>query len=183
MKRTLGILMAFCIAAAAGAGASAQVRQSSVSLSIGAYAASGISTNPFVGAHYNYTLPGGRFFVEAGLGYTSLKSDVLASVSRAEIFSSDDLFTYEFLAAYDPMPSGYFPYIAAGVAGVNQGGQANIAAVFGLGKHLPLGSFLGDSQCGLRYDVRDQMFSQSIVSNETFLAHNLLFTIGFEVFF
>ena len=157
--------------------------QNSLSLSGGAYAASGFGTNPYVGVRYNYFLPGGQYFVEASFGFSSLQSDVLETVSRSQLFDSNDLFSYEFVFAYDPTPIGYLPYMLGGVAGLNQGGQTSFAGVLGLGKRMPLGTFLGSNQIGFRYDVRDQIFSQRLNNAEPFLAHNMVFTLGLQFYF
>jgi hypothetical protein len=157
--------------------------QNSLTLSLGAYAASRFGTNPYVGVRYNYILPDERFFVEGSLGFSSLKSDVLETISRSQVFASDDLYTYEFVFAYDAVPTGYVPYVLGGVAGINQGGQTSFAGVLGLGKRMPLANFLGSDQLALRYDIRDQVFSQRINNAEPFLAHNITFTLGLQLFF
>jgi hypothetical protein len=157
--------------------------QNSIALAGGVYSASGFGTNPFIGARYNYFLPGGRMFIEAGIGVSSLKSHVLNTISNSQVFPSEDLYTYEFAIAYDPSPSGYFPYILGGVAGINQGGPTSFAAVLGLGKRMPFGSFFGSSRFGWRYDVRDQMFAQHINNAEPFLSHNIQFTLGVQYYF
>jgi len=180
-KGILPLMIACCVITA---GSLAQTRfQNSLSLSAGAYAASGFGTNPYVGLRYNYFLPGGQYFVEASFGYGSLKSEVLETVSRAQLFDSNDLFSYEFIFAYDPSPIGYLPYFLGGVAGLNQGGQTSFAGVLGLGKRMPLGGSFGSSQFGFRYDVRDHIFSQRLDNAEPFLAHNLVFTIGLLFYF
>jgi hypothetical protein len=157
--------------------------QNSVTLSLGMYSASGFGTNPFIGGRYNYFITGGQFFVEAGVGFTSLKSDVLNTISQSQVFPTEDLITYEFVLAYDPNPRGYFPYILGGVAGVNQGGQTSFAGVLGLGKRMPFGSVFGSSQLGWRYDIRDQIFAQHINNAEPFLSHNIQFTLGLQYYF
>lgn len=157
--------------------------QNSISLSGGVYAASGFGTNPYVAARYNYFLPGRRFFVEASLGFSSLQSDVLETIAQSQVFESENLYTYEFVLAYDPNPAGLIPYITGGVAGINQGGQNTFSAVLGLGKRIPLGNFLSSDQFSFRYDVRDQIFSQQISSAEPFVAHNIQFSLGLQYYF
>jgi hypothetical protein len=157
--------------------------QSSLSLSGGAYAASGIGTNHYLGVRYNYFFLGGRYFVEASLGFGSLKSRVLENVSRAQVFDTERLYSYEFVVAYDANPSGYFPFVAGGVAGINQGGRSSFAGVIGLGKRIPLPGFLGTNQLGLRYDIRDQIFSQVINNSDPFISHNIAFTVGIQLYF
>jgi outer membrane beta-barrel protein len=157
--------------------------QNSISLSGGFYAASGFGTNPLVAARYNYFLPGRRFFVEASLGFSSLQSDVLETVAQSQVFESEDLYTYEFVVAYDANPSGLIPYITGGVAGINQGGQNTFSAVLGLGKRIPLPNLFSSDQFSLRYDVRDQIFSQQINSAEPFVAHNIQFSLGLQFYF
>ena len=162
----------------------AQLRyESSLSLSAGAYAASGFGTNQFVGLRYNYFFLGGRYFVEASLGLGSLRSHVLENVAKAQVFETERLLAYEFVGAYDYNPSGYLPYFALGVAGINQGGQSKFAAVLGVGKRVPLTGFLGTNQLGIRYDVRDQIFSQKINDSDPFISHNLVFTFGLQFYF
>lgn len=155
----------------------------SISLSFGAYAASGFGTNTCYGARYNYFLYGGRFFVEGAVGIGSLKSKVLESVTKSQIFDTERLYSYEFVGGFDPYPSGFTPFFVFGVAGLNQGGQSNFAAVVGLGKRVPLKGFLGGDQFGLRYDIRDQIFSQRISNSSPFISHNIAFTIGAQVYF
>jgi hypothetical protein len=164
--------------------AAAQARyQSSISLSGGSYAASGFGTNGYVGAAYNYLFGGGKYFVEGGLGFGSLKSDVLEQVSKSQIFDNDRLFTYEFLVGIDANPGGPLPYFVAGVAGVNQGGQSRFAGVIGLGKRKPIPGFLGSNQIGFRFDVHDQIYSQTINNGSPFVTHNILATLGLNLFF
>jgi hypothetical protein len=162
--------------------ADAQQREGgSLAISLGAYAASGFGTNFYYGVAYDYHLPGGKYFIEASLGISSLHSAVLESVSKAQLFDSDRLVTYQFLVALDPAPSGPLPYLALGVAGINQGGLTRFAGVLGLGKKIPLNWSVGANQMALRYDLRDQIFSQQISNGETFVAHNIVFTVGIQM--
>lgn len=162
----------------------AQMRyENSISLAAGAYAASGFGTNSFFGARYNYYILGGKYFIEASFGVSSLRSRVLESVTQAQVYASEKLYTYEFVGAYDPNPSGMLPYFAAGVAGLNLGGQSSFAGVIGLGKRIPLYGMFGSNQLGVRYDIRDQIFSQTINNGEPFLSHNLAFTVGMQFYF
>jgi hypothetical protein len=155
----------------------------SISLSVGAYAASGFGTNPHYAARYNYFVSGGKFFVEGTFGFGSLRSDVLSSVTRSQLFESERLYTYEFVAGVDPFPSSYVPFMILGVAGINQGGQSTFAGVIGLGKRIPLKGAFGGNQFGFRYDVRDQIFSQRILNKEPFVSHNIAFTVGIQFYF
>lgn len=157
--------------------------ENSLSLSGGAYAASGFGTNQFFGVRYNYFFLGGRYFVEASLGIGSLKSKVLENVARAQVFETEKLYAYEFVGAFDHSPSGYLPYFTFGVAGINQGGQSKFAGVLGVGKRIPLVGFLGTDQLGVRYDIRDQIFSQQINGGDSFVSHNLVFTFGLQFYF
>jgi len=157
--------------------------ESSLSLSGGAYAASGFGTNHYVGVRYNYFFLGGRYFVEAALGFSSLRSRVLESVSNLRLFDTQRLYAYEFVGAYDASPSGYIPFITAGFAGINQGGQSRFAGVLGLGKRIPLPGFLGTNQLGLRYDIRDHIFEQRVNGGDSFIAHNIGFTLGMQLYF
>lgn len=176
----LALLCALCAASAAPA----QTRfPSSVSLTGGAFAASGLGTNGYAGLRYNYHLPGGRAFIEAAAGIGSIRSEVLSRVTQARIFESERLLTYEFAAGYDAAPSGPLPYVTVGVAGVNQGGQSKFAASLGLGKRIPLAGVFGWQQVGLRYDIRDYILSQSVNNSEPFLTHNLALTLGVQFYF
>jgi opacity protein-like surface antigen len=180
----LGILIVCVVLTyAAGTGQIQSRQENSLSVSLGAYASNGFGTNEYYGLRYNYYFLGGRSFVEGAAGFSTLKSRVLENVSKAQLFDSDRLFTYEFVLGYDINPSGYFPYIAAGVAGVNQGGQSNFAGVLGLGKRMPLPGLFGSNSFGLRYDVRDHIFSQRINNSDPFISHNIVFSLGFQVFF
>ncbi|MBX2990829.1 MAG: hypothetical protein KF749_06620 [Bacteroidetes bacterium] len=155
----------------------------SVSISLGAYAASGFGTNFSYGARYNYFISGGKFFIEGALSFGSLKSQVLENITRSQVFDTDRLYTYEFVAGIDPYPNGYTPYLVVGVAGLNQGGQSNFAGVLGLGKRVPLKGLFGGDRLGFRYDVRDQIFSQRIMNNDPFISHNIVFTLGLQLYF
>jgi len=167
-----------------GSSASAQFRyQNSLSLSTGAYAASGFGTNLYGGVRYGYFFYGGRYFFEASLGFSNLKSRVLENVSKTQLFETERLFAYEFVVAYDYNPSGAIPFLVFGVAGVNQGGTSVFAGVLGLGKHIPIPGFLGTNQLGIRYDIRDQIFSQTINNSDPFISHNIVFSIGVQFYF
>lgn len=155
----------------------------SVSISLGAYAASGFGTNFNYGARYNYFISGGKFFIEGALSFGSLKSKVLENITRSQVFDTERLYTYEFVAGIDPYPNGYTPYFVIGVAGLNQGGQSNFAGVLGLGKRVPLKGLFGGDRLGFRYDVRDQIFSQRIMNNDPFISHNIVFTLGLQLYF
>lgn len=157
--------------------------QNSISVSGGFYAASGFGTNPYVAGRYNYFLPGRKFFVEASIGFSSLKSEVLETIAQSQVFETEDLYTYEFVVAYDASPSGLIPYIIGGVAGINQGGQNTFSAVLGLGKRIPIPNLFSSDQFSFRYDVRDQIFSQQISSAEPFVAHNIQFSLGLQYYF
>ncbi|MDH4070824.1 MAG: hypothetical protein OEV30_10415 [Ignavibacteria bacterium] len=180
--RFLIAAVAFALLALPGSEAHARF-QNSLTLSLGMYSSSGFGTNPYVAGRYNYFLPGDRFFVEASLGFTSLKSDVLGTLARSQVFETQDLYTYEFAVAYDPSPSGYIPFVLAGVAGINQGGQNTFSGVIGLGKRIPLGYLFGSNKIGLRYDIRDQIFSQTINNAEPFISHNIQFSLGLQLYF
>jgi len=183
-QRFKSVSMLLLTATVIHSSARSQLRyESSLSLSGGAYAASGFGTNQFFGVRYNYFFLGGRYFVEASLGIGSLKSKVLDNVARAQVFETEKLYAYEFVGAYDYDPSGYLPYFAFGVAGINQGGQSKFAGVLGVGKRIPLVGFLGTDQLGIRYDIRDQIFSQRINDSDPFISHNLVFTFGLQFYF
>lgn len=153
----------------------------SLSVSLGSYAASGFGNNLYGSIGYNYFFLGGKYFVEASVGVSSLTSRVLQSVSRAQIFDTDRLLTYQFGVAYDPAPSGAIPFFLLGFAGVNQGGASSFAGVVGLGKRIP--GLFGSSTIGFRYDIRDQIFSQTINSSDPFIVHNFVFSVGLQLYF
>lgn len=155
----------------------------SLSASIGAYAASGFGTNLHYAVRYNHFISGGRFFVEGSLGFGSLRSDVLSTVTKAQLFETERLYMYEFLGGFDPFPNSPMPFFVFGVAGINQGGQSNFAGVVGLGKRVPLKGTFGSDRFGFRYDVRDQIFSQRILNRDPFLSHNIAFTVGIQFYF
>jgi hypothetical protein len=159
----------------------AQPDEHSIGFSPGLFAASGFGTNPAVIAGYTYSFFGSRWFVEASLGFGSLRSKVLESVSRSRVFNSDRLFFYQFGAAFDYSPRGGMPHVLFGVAGVDQGGQSKFAGVVGLGKRIPLPGLFGGNSVGVRYDVRDLIFSQQVNNGEPFLAHNIVVSLGVQV--
>ena len=172
-------LAAVCLSAAPPP-AHAQIRAGhSLSLDLGGYGASGFGTNPYVGLKYNYHFGGGRYFVEAGAGLSSIRSRVLENVSRSSLYASEKLFVYDFAFSYDFDPAGPIPYLTFGVAGVNQGGQSLFGGIVGLGKRITFGS----SPVGIRYDVRDQIYAQTINNSDPFLTHNIVFTVGAQFYF
>jgi hypothetical protein len=184
LKRRATLWIAGIVMLAGHSSSRAQLAyESSVSLSLGAYAASGFGTNTYFGGRYNYFINGGKIFIEGALGFGSLKSKVLESVTKSQIFDTERLYSYEFVGGYDPFPNGAVPYFVFGVAGLNQGGQTNFAGVLGLGKRVPLRGMFGSDQFGFRYDVRDQIFSQKLKNDDSFIAHNIAFTLGLQLYF
>ena len=172
------------LAAPAAGTARAQARfDQSLSLSAGLYAASGFGNNFYTSGRYDYFIPGTRWFVEGSIGVGSLTSKVMSSVTKAEIFTSDNLVTYEFGGAYDHAPGGAMPYFLFGVGGVREGEETHFAAVLGLGKRIALPGFLGSNALGFRYDIRDQIFSQVINNSDPFIVHNITATIGMQIYF
>lgn len=162
----------------------AQLRyDNSLSITAGAYAASGFGTNIYFGARYTYFIERGKIFVEGAAGFGSIKSAVLEKVTKAKLFDTERLVSYEFVGGFDALPNSALPYVVAGVASVNYGGQTRFAGVVGLGKHIPLTGALGSNRFGIRYDIRDQIFSQTIGGSDSFLTHNLVFTAGFQFYF
>jgi hypothetical protein len=149
----------------------------------GIYAAEGFGSNYYLGARYNHFFSKWTYFVEASVGFSSVKSQVLEDLAAFQVFDSEGLFTYEFLLGYDMKPLGGFPFLVAGVAGINQGGQSKFSYVIGLGKHIPLAQFFSVKRLGLRYDIRDQIFKQQVSDKGSFVAHNLVFTLGLTYYF
>lgn len=178
-----GILALLLLSASPGALEAQQKFDQSLSLSGGLYAASGFGTNFYTSGRYDYYILGGRYLVEASLGVGSLQSKVISSVTRARIFTSDNLVTYEFSFAYDYAPGGALPFFLFGVGGVKEGQETHFAGIIGLGKRIPLPGFLGSNALGFRYDVRDQIFSQSINNSDPFIVHNIVATLGLQVYF
>jgi hypothetical protein len=173
------------LAALLGTGnARAQLKfDQSLSLAGGLYAASGFGNNFYSTLRYDYFIPGGRYFVEGSLGVGSLQSKVISSVTKAQIFTSNNLVTYEFTFTYDYMPGGALPYVLFGVGGVREGEETHFAGVIGLGKRIPLPGLLGSNALGVRYDVRDQIFSQAINNSDPFIVHNIVATVGLQIYF
>ncbi len=149
----------------------------------GIYAAEGFGTNYYFGARYNHYFNKYRYFVEGNVGFSSLKSQVLENLAAFQVFKSEGLFTYEFLLGYDARPLGGLPYVVFGVAGLNQGGQSKFATVLGVGKLIPLAQFFDVKRFGLRYDIRDHIFKQQINDTGSFIAHNLVFSVGLQYYF
>ena len=178
------VLLAAALVTAGPSPARAQLKfDQSLSLTAGLYAASGFGNNFYSSLRYNYFIPGGRYFVEGSLGIGSLKSKVISSVTKAQIFTSDNLVTYEFAFAYDYMPGGALPYVLFGVGGVRQGEETHFAGEIGLGKRIPLPGLFGSSALGIRYDIRDQIFSQAINNSDPFIVHNIAATVGLQIYF
>jgi hypothetical protein len=164
--------------------ATAQMRyEHSLSLSGGLYAASGIGTNFTYAGRYDYFMFGGRYFVEGAIGFGTLHSGVINAVSKARLFPTDELLTYEFGVAFDAAPAGNIPFVLLGVAGVRQGGETSFAGVIGLGKRIPISGISGPTGFGIRYDIRDQIFSERVNNSDPFIAHNIVATVGIQVYF
>jgi hypothetical protein len=159
----------------------AQREDHSISLSPGLTAISGFGTNPALFGAYTYSFFGGRWFLEGSLGLGSVRSHVLESVARSSVFETDRLVMYQFGAAYDYSPRGAIPHFVFGVAGVNQGGQSKFAGVIGLGKRIPLPGLFGGNSVGMRYEVRDLIYSQQVNNGEEFVAHNIVVSVGVQV--
>jgi len=164
--------------------ANAQIKYNNgFTISTGMYSASGFGTNPYAAFRYNHYLSRGRHFVEASFGISSMDSDVLRTVANARLFENTRLLVYQFVYGYDPKMWTSFPYLTAGVAGINQGGQSKFAFVAGIGNRLYFDTIFGSRKIGLRYDLRDQMLSQRFNDKKSFIAHNLVFTINLEFFY
>ncbi|MCB0281862.1 MAG: hypothetical protein H6627_02685 [Calditrichae bacterium] len=153
------------------------------SLATGVYSSEGFGSNLFGALRYNHYLNQGRHFFEASLGLSSLQSDVLRSVANATLFENERLLVYEFIYGYDPKMWTSFPYLTAGFAGLNQGGQSKFAVVLGLGNRLYFDTLFGSPNIGLRYDLRDHIVSQSFNEKKSFIAHNIVFTLNLEFFY
>lgn len=149
----------------------------------GIYAAEGFGSNYYFGARYNHYFNRYRYFVEGNVGFSSLKSQVLEDLAAFQVFQSEGLFTYEFLLGYDVRPLSGLPYVVMGVAGVSQGGQSKFAYVLGIGKLIPLAQFFDVKRFGIRYDIRDHIFKQQINEDNSFTAHNLVFSVGLQYYF
>ncbi len=157
--------------------------QNALAFSAGLYAAEGLGSNFYYGVNYTHSLKGWRYFVEGSFGFSSVSSNLLSTIADFQLFESDNLYTYQFLAGYDFDPLGGMPHLVAGVAGVNQGGQSKFAYVVGIGKRIPLAQFGGAKRLGLRYDIHDQIFKQTLNADHSFTAHNLVLTLGMYYYF
>jgi len=176
------LLLALAASLAGSARAQGHFEQS-LSLSGGLYAASGFGTNFYTSGRYDYFIPGTRWFVEGSLGVGSLTSKVMSTVTKAQIFTSDNLVTYEFAGAFDYAPGGAMPFFLFGVGGVREGEETHFAGVLGIGKRIALPGFLGSNALGFRYDIRDQIFSQVINNSDPFIVHNITATLGLQIYF
>ena len=155
----------------------------SLSVCGGLYAASGFGNNFYTTGRYDYFLGGGRYFVEGSVGIGSLQSNVIGTVTKAAIFTSNNLVTYEFSFAYDYAPGGALPFFTFGVGGVREGEETHFAAVIGIGKRIHMPGFLGSNALGFRWDLRDQIFSQQINNSSPFVVHNIVATLGLQIYF
>jgi hypothetical protein len=179
-----GIMGIFCLALLLSAPVQAKsLFTNGLTITNGIYAAEGLGSNYYLGARYNHFFSKWTYFVEASVGISSVKSQMLEDLASFQVFDSDGLFTYEFLLGYDMKPLGGFPFLVAGVANINQGGQSKFSYVIGLGKHIPLAQFFSTKRWGLRYDIRDQIFKQQVSDKGAFVAHNLVFTLGLTYYF
>jgi hypothetical protein len=183
-KQNLIILLASIFLIAGNGQSTAQsYYNNSLGLSGGIYSASGFGTNPYFALRFNHFFSNKRFFFEASYGIGSLESDVLNNVGGFQLFDSDKLHSYEFLVAYDAVSNGNVPFIIGGVSGINQGGQSVFSYVFGVGKHIPLSQFFNTDRLGIRYDARDQIFKQTLDNDNSYISHNLIFTLGLQLYF
>lgn len=184
LKRLFGVIILIETLLLAAPGVQAKgLFSNSMSFSSGVYSAEGFGSNFYFGMRYNHFFSKWRYFVEGSIGVSSLKSQVLQDLAAFQVFDSEKLLAYEFLLGYDMAPLGNFPFIVAGVAGLNQGGQSKFAYVIGLGKQIPLAQFFKTKRLGLRYDIRDQIFKQQINDANAFTAHNLVFSLGLSYYF
>lgn len=184
LKNLPGVVAMICFLTAASPALQAKgIFTNSLTFTNGIYAAEGFGSNYYLGARYNHFFNKWTYFVEASIGFSSVKSQVLEDLAAFQVFDSNGLMTYEFLLGYDMKPLGGFPFLVAGVAGINQGGQSKFAYVLGLGKHIPLAQFFNAKRWGLRYDIRDQIFKQQVSDEGSFVAHNLVFTLGLTYYF
>lgn len=149
----------------------------------GIYAADGFGSNFSAAMRINRYFNQGKHFLEASLGISNLNSGVLRAIGSNGFFKNNRLFSIEFLYGYDPKMWTSLPYFTIGVANVNQGGQNNYAGVLGIGNRLHFNTIFGSKKIGLRYDLRDHIFKQSFNAGESFIAHNLNFSLNLEFFF
>lgn len=159
------------------------IYENSFGLTNGLYAAEGFGSNYYFGLRYNHFFNKWHYIVETSIGFSSLDSPVLQDLGAFQVFDNQGLFTYEFLLGYDFKPAGSIPYVVAGVAGLNQGGQSKFAFVIGLGKHIPLAQYFKIKRFGIRYDIRDQIFKQQITDMNSFISHNLVVSLGAQYYF
>ena len=186
IQRTMGPWMVLLMIVMMASCAQAQRRaiyENSLGVSSGIYASEGFGSNLYYGLRFNHYFSRWQFFVEGSIGRSSIKSQVLKDLAAFQVFGSERLTTYEFLMGYDQVPTGSLPYVVFGVAGLNQGGQSKFSYIFGLGKHIPLAKYINMKRWGFRYDIRDQIFQQQVNNDDTFTAHNLMFTMGLQYYF
>lgn len=153
------------------------------SIATGLYAAEGFGTNLSGALRFNKYFDQGKSFVEGSIGIASLESEVLKAIGNTHLFDNTRLFSLEFLYGYDPKMWTSLPYFTAGVASISQGGQSRFAGILGIGNRLYFDTLFGSKKMGLRYDLRDHIFSQSYNDRSAFISHNLNFTINLEFFF
>lgn len=149
----------------------------------GLYAAEGFGSNYYFGLRYTHYFNKWNHFVEGAVGFSSVRSSVLRDLTAFQVFEGEGLLTYQFLMGYDHRPLGGLPYVVAGVAAINQGGQSKFAWVIGLGKHIPLAQYFDVKRWGIRYDIRDQIFKQQVSDRGSFIAHNLVVSLGVQYYF
>jgi hypothetical protein len=161
-----------------------------LSINQGIYATEVFGRNYYFDIRYNYLYKEGKFFFEGSLGFGSLSSRFWDEIINTRIYNSDAVRAYEFLAgyAYDWKPREglaalrSIPYLTAGVGGVSLGDESHFAYVLGFGNRIPLPGVLGVDRLSIRYDVRDQMFSQEFSNSEPFWTHNVILIIGVQYF-
>ncbi len=161
----------------------AGVWKNSVGATGGIYSAEGFGSNFYYGLRFNHYFNKWHYFVEGSLGFSSIQSSVLEDIGAFQVFETQNLTTYEFLFGYDMKPLGGFPYFVVGVANINQGGQSKFSYILGLGKQIPLAQFFNTKRLGVRYDIRDQIFKQQVNNTDSFISHNLMFTLGLQYYF
>jgi hypothetical protein len=135
------------------------------------YSAEVLGSSPYGFITYDiYPLPKHAFFVQIAGGIGFAQSNFSADVIGADRFDPNMLIGLEVLAGFNlgapkataGTPGGLYPYLLAGIAGLYQGTEPNVAAVLGFGQRVPFPWGKSMDRWALSYGVRDQIYSQKI---------------------
>ncbi len=164
--------------------------KNSLNFNNGIYSPGGFDAGYFMEVRYTRFFGNWRYFMEVSGGVSNLdirEDQSLMGVSGD--LEKEQFFTYEFLLGYDAVPLRGFPFIIAGVAGVDQIDFVQFAYVLGFGKQVPMAVFTKRlSRLGLRYDIRNHIMNEPIKSKqngsqEAVVTNNLIITLGLNLYF